>query len=102
MPETRGGQGFIEGFLFAFLNPKIAVFFLALLTPFLPPSAPLSDRLGVATVALVIDAGWYVLVALVLSAGDMLSRIQAHSQRIDRAMGAVLIGLALWMVSRAL
>ena len=100
--DSPGGQGFVQGFLFAFLNPKIAIFFLALLTPFLPLDAPIFDRAGVALLALLIDAGWYVLVAAILSSGDLLQRIEARSVLIDRVMGIILLSLSLWMVSRLL
>ena len=48
---VAGRRGFVEGFLVSFLNPKIAVFFLALLGSFLPPEAVLSERAGVAALA---------------------------------------------------
>jgi len=56
-------RGFIEGFLTAFLNPKIFVFLTAIFSQFIAPGMPLLDRLLVSSIALTIDAGWYVIVA---------------------------------------
>ncbi|MCB9668327.1 MAG: LysE family translocator [Alphaproteobacteria bacterium] len=64
--EEVQGRGFREGFLTAFLNPKIAVFFLALLGSFVPDGSTLGTRAGIAALAMVIDASWYVFAAAAL------------------------------------
>lgn len=65
--EPRSRRGFGDGFLIAFLNPKVAVFFLALLGAFLPADATWVERGGVASMAAGIDAGWYSICAIGLS-----------------------------------
>jgi len=65
--EPGAGRGFGDGFAIAFLNPKVAIFFLALLGPFLDAGASWTERGGVALMAAGIDAAWYSLAAVGLS-----------------------------------
>ena len=81
-----GSSGFREGFLVSFLNPKIAVFFLALLGTFVPDKADLTDRAGVALLAMVIDACWYVSVAMVLDGLGVVQWLTRHAEAVDRAL----------------
>lgn len=83
-----------EGFLIAFLNPKIAVFFLALFSQFVRPGMSSGDHALLSLTATVIDGGWYALVALVLSRSGVLERLRRRAYWIDRLTGAILIGLA--------
>jgi threonine/homoserine/homoserine lactone efflux protein len=95
----RGRSGFGEGFAIAFLNPKIAVFFLALLGSFLPAHADLGERAGVAALAAGIDAGWYSFAALVLAATGAAEALQQHRGTTDRALGAILIAVAVGLLA---
>jgi threonine/homoserine/homoserine lactone efflux protein len=91
-PHAPGGRrGFVDGFAIAFLNPKIAVFFLALLGPFLPPETTGPERVGVAVLASAIDAGWYCLVALLMSRVQLGGR---HRRVLDAAFAGVLVLVA--------
>ena len=90
-----------SGFLVAFLNPKLAVFMLALFSQFLRPEAQLGERAAmVATVGLV-DAAWYCLVVALISREVFLKRLRASAQLIDRCFGVILILLALSVVLRS-
>ena len=91
-------SGFSEGFLVAFLNPMIAVFFLALLGSFVPADAGLVARSGVAALAMTIDAGWYVLVALLLAASGAASKLAEHGRILDTIFGLLLVGLGVWLL----
>ncbi|MEC8206272.1 MAG: LysE family translocator, partial [Pseudomonadota bacterium] len=54
-----------DGFAIAFLNPKLAVFFLALFSQFIDPeSLTLQVGLIMCLTVFVLDTGWYLLVAL--------------------------------------
>lgn len=96
-----GRGGFREGFLIAFLNPKIAVFFLALLSNLVPAEAVLAERIGVASVAMVIDTLWYVVVALVLAGTGAAGWLRRNGALVDGVFGVVLVGLGGWMLWRA-
>ena len=99
--ESKGGQkvrGFADGFAISGLNPKIAVFFLALLGPFVPVEASAFERFGVASLALMIDGCWYVLVAISLvqtGASDWLAR---QGLWVDRILSLLLLGVGLWLI----
>ena len=54
-----------DGFAIAFLNPKLAVFFLALFSQFIDPeNLTLQVGLIMCLTVFVLDTGWYLLVAL--------------------------------------
>lgn len=98
--QKKGYKGFVDGFAISGLNPKIAVFFLALLGPFVPLEASNLERAGVAGLALVIDGSWYVLVAIVLTkigATDWLSR---QGLWVDRLLSVLLVGAGIWLLLR--
>lgn len=90
-----GGHGAArDGFMIVFLNPKIAVFFIALFSQVIGPDTALPARLGYAATAMVIDAGWYLAVAWGVSNPAWLPWLQARSVWLDRAFGVVLLALA--------
>lgn len=84
-----------DGFLIAFLNPKIAIWFLALFSQFLGPETGWAVRVAMAALAATIDGLWYSLVAVALSQGSVLARLRRHARTIDRVFGLILIALAL-------
>jgi threonine/homoserine/homoserine lactone efflux protein len=95
--ERSAGRGAVEGFLFAFMNPKIILFFLAILSTMLPPEATGLERVGVATVAMLIDAGWYTFAVLMLSREGPAMWLELNRTPVDRLLGLILIaaGVAL-------
>ena len=97
--DNRGAA--TSGFLVAFLNPKLAVFMLALFSQFLRPEAQLGEKaVMVATVGLT-DAAWYSLVVALISRQAFLQRLRASARLIDRCFGVILILLALSVVLRS-
>jgi threonine/homoserine/homoserine lactone efflux protein len=93
-----GRHGFVEGFLVAFLNPKIAVFFLALLGSFLPVNAGFGERAGVAALAMGIDASWYMFAAALLAGTGAADWLRRHGVWVDRALGVLLVGVSFVLV----
>lgn len=84
----------IEGAMISLLNPKLAVFFIALFSQFVSADATLSDKLIMTATAALVDGLWYSLITLVLSHSPILKRLQDHSLLINRLTGGVLIALA--------
>ena len=82
----------------AFLNPQLAIFFLALFSQFVRADTGWQQGGIMMLTAGGIDALWYVLVALALSRGPVLVWLQAKSRMIDKLSGLVLLGLALKVV----
>ena len=98
--ESSGRQGFIEGFLISFLNPKILVFLVAIFSQFIDPNMTSLDRFFMALLAGIIDTIWYVLVAAVLAGTPLIDILRSNSVIIDRAIGLVLSLLALALVAK--
>ena len=96
--EHEGGnrEGFVEGFFIAFLNPKIAVFMLAVLSSVLEPGMSSDTKWIIAVLGMSIDTIWYVLVALILSNSSLLSRIEKNQKFMNRITGLLMFGLAIW------
>ena len=95
-------DGFLEGFFIAFLNPKIAVFMLAVLSTVLDPSMNSETKWVIAGLGMTIDTVWYVLVAIVISNSSILTRIQNNQRILNLITGLLMIGLAIWTAFRLL
>ena len=95
--DSAGRSGFLEGFAVAFLNPKIAVFFLALLGSLLPSDATALDRAGVAGLAMFIDAFWYMFAALALATTGAADWLRDRGLWVDRVLGVLLIAVGLYL-----
>ena len=100
--ENSAHQGFLEGFLIAILNPKIAAWLLALFSQFVQPDAVLAEQFVLVSTVGVIDASWYCLVAFLASSGRLVKGLQQNASRIDLGMGILLIILAAGMLWRAI
>ncbi|GAA3895113.1 LysE family translocator [Halomonas cibimaris] len=92
---TTRRQAAREGVLVALANPKLILFFVALLSQFVHPEMSAAARMIIVATAMSIDAGWYVLVAVALSQSGVLEWLRLRAQWINRATGVILIGLAL-------
>ena len=90
--------GFSEGFLIAFMNPKIAIWLLALFSQFIHPDAPFNEQLILVSTVGGIDTSWYCLIAFLASSEGLVKWLQHNAKRIDLALGAVLIFLAAGML----
>lgn len=100
-PRSAMRSPALAGFLVAFLNPKLAVFMLALFSQFLQPAFGLTQKgIMVATVGLT-DACWYALVATIISKPQFLQTLRSNAQALDRVFGVVLMLLAMSVVLNA-
>ena len=99
--QSSGRRGFVEGFMIAFLNPKILVFLVAVFSQFLDPQMTPINRVVMALIAGLIDTVWYVLVAAVLSGTAIIDKLRDNSVLIDRMIGTVLLVLALALISKS-
>ena len=93
-------KGFSEGFLIAFLNPKIAIFLLAVLSSVLEQGMNFETKLALGLLGLTIDTVWYLIIAISLSSDMMIQRMQAQRQNLNRITGIVMVLMALWVFLR--
>jgi threonine/homoserine/homoserine lactone efflux protein len=91
-------QAGIEGGMISILNPKIAIFFLALFSQFISQDPSLSDQMIMVMTATLVDGLWYTLVVVILSQDRMYDAIQKRGQLINRVSGVALLILALRVV----
>ncbi|MFG6177939.1 LysE family translocator [Halomonas sp. THAF12] len=96
---TTSGQAARDGMLVALGNPKLILFFVALLSQFVTPDMSLAARAIIVLTAIIIDGGWYVLVAVSLSHSRVLPWLQARAHWVNRATGVLLLALALRVVA---
>ena len=96
------GHGWLSGFWIAFLNPKLAVFMLALFAQFLRPGAGLLEKGVMVVTVMATDAGWYTLAVTLVSRLARRTDLQARAPLIDRVFGVLLLALATSVALRAL
>ncbi|WP_120510180.1 LysE family translocator [Photobacterium salinisoli] len=92
------GSAARDGLMISMLNPKLALFFLALFSQFVAVGSGISERAIIVATPLLVDGLWYTLIALVLSRPAVLETLKTRAQLIDRLSGVVLIMLALRVV----
>lgn len=98
VPATTRQQAAREAVLVALANPKLILFFVALLSQFVTPDMSAAGRAIIVLTAMIIDGGWYVLVALALSHSTVLTRLRRNAHWVNRISGVLLIALALRVV----
>ena len=92
-------QSIREGFLISLLNPKIGLFFIALFSQFIVVGDAFSSKAIIVVTPFLVDGLWYTFIAFIISSNAMLERLRAHAVLIDRLSGAVLIALAIRVVT---
>ena len=88
-------QAAVDGFLISFLNPKIAVFFLALFSQFVTPGSSLGTKLLMALLATLCDGIWYCLIASIAGHDKILPALRRKAGMINKICGLLLVAVAL-------
>ena len=86
---------FIEGFLIAILNPKIAVFFLSLFSQFLSSEQTHITHLFMAILAGGIDTIVYCIIVILASTKGTASFLENYGYKVSLIFGIMLIFLSL-------
>ena len=90
-----------EGLLISLLNPKIALFFLALFSQFVAVGNDPLDKAIIVITPIIVDGLWYTIISCLLSAPKIVDKLRAQAKWIDRLSGVVLILLAVRVVFSA-
>ncbi|WP_257285581.1 LysE family translocator [Endozoicomonas sp. SESOKO1] len=88
-------QAAMDGFLVSFLNPKIAIFFLALFSQFVTPDSTIMTQILMASIATLCDGVWYCMIASVAGHEKVLPALRKRATLINRLCGILLILVAL-------
>ena len=89
------------GFTTQVSNPKTAIVYASVFAAFLPPSFSLQFAAALLCVVFAVEAGWYGVVALVLSSAAPRRVYLGYKAWVDRTAGIVMIGLGLKLVASA-
>ncbi|MBS97294.1 MAG: lysine transporter LysE [Oceanospirillaceae bacterium] len=87
------------GAMISLLNPKLALFFMALFSQFVSAEQSLLAQWVMILTATVVDGAWYTLVALMLSQPRLLKALRRRAALVERATGTILLGLAVRVVT---
>lgn len=82
------------GFLVNVLNPKAALFFLALFPLAVSVTTPKPVQAGYGLWMAVATAAWFSLVSVLFTRTEVRRRFLRHGHWIDRALGVVFLGFA--------
>ena len=93
-------RGFLEGFMVAFLNPKILVFLVAIFSQFINSDMTNSGRFIMAVMAGIIDITWYILVATALAGTNFIDILRVNAVFIERFIGIILLILAIFLIMK--
>ena len=89
--QVMAAKSIRNGFLIAFLNPKVALFFIALFSQVIQPDFTPTDKSVIVATAAGVDAVWYSLVALGFSQTFILQSFKKYQSSFNRVFSAVLI-----------
>ncbi|WP_280442871.1 LysE family translocator [Nocardia brasiliensis] len=82
---------FRQGLLTNLLNPKVAVFFIALLPQFLPAEPTAADSISLGVIAALVSLTWFTVLANVVDALRGVLARQSVRRAIDTVMGTLLV-----------
>lgn len=86
---------FRQGLLTNLLNPKVAVFFLALLPQFVPAEPTVTDTLSLGAVAAAVSLIWFSVLANVVDAMRGLLAKSTVRRALDTVMGTLLVAFGI-------
>ena len=84
---------FGSGFLIVFLNPKIALFFLAIFTQFVGDASSFQEKAILVSTATIIDASWYICLTFIIALPKFRSFFQLRSRGFEFVLGLFFIVL---------
>ncbi|MEV4051788.1 LysE family translocator [Amycolatopsis sp. NPDC049688] len=93
--RLRAGAAFRQGLVTNLLNPKVAVYFLALLPQFLPAGGATLQTLELAAIATAGTVVWFVTLAVVVGALKRFFSAGRVRRGLDAVLGSVLVALGL-------
>ena len=94
-------KSLVLGFTTQVSNPKTAIVYASVFAAFMPATQSLAFDLVLISLVFIIEAGWYAVVALALSADRPRSAYLRYKVWVDRIAGCVMVALGLKLASSA-
>ena len=88
---------FGSGFLIVFLNPKIALFFLAIFTQFVGDASSFQEKAIMVFTATIIDTSWYVILTFIMAIPKFRRFLQSNSRGFEFILGCFFIVLCFFV-----
>ena len=86
---------FGSGFLIVFLNPKIALFFLAIFTQFVGDGSSFQEKAIMVSTATFIDTSWYIFLTFIIALPKFRKFLQLRARVFEFILGCFFIILCL-------
>ncbi len=87
--KQKYNQNFLDGFMIAFLNPKITIFFGALFSQFVNDELTNLEKFQMAFAASFIDMIWYTFVSLIV--GNSLIRKNFNNTKVFNKISSIIL-----------
>jgi threonine/homoserine/homoserine lactone efflux protein len=97
--KGRGWRSFWTGLSTQLSNPKTAIVYASVFAALLPPHFSAGFAAALLAIVFSVEAGWYAIVALVLSAQGPRSTYVRGKKWLDRTAGAVMMALGAKLVA---
>ena len=88
-------NSFFQGFLIAIINPKILIWFAAIYSQFISINASLTFNIILISTASIIDAGWYILVSIMITGYGVKNFLIDKKLLIQKSTGFILLIISL-------
>ena len=95
---TVNTNSFLQGFLIAFLNPKILIWFIAIYSHFIRSEADNLEKTILISTAAIIDTVWYTIVSILVTGYGFKSFLDKKKSSIQKLMGMLLIFISLGLL----
>ena len=96
--SRKWARSFFLGLVTQLSNPKTAIVYASVFAALLPRETPLSIALLLPLLVFVVEAGWYAVVAVALSAPAPRTAYLRYKSWLDRAAGGVMAVLGIKLI----
>jgi len=95
-------ESYLIGFTASLINPKVMIFFSAIFSQFLNDDYSIQTKFGMALLAGIIDAFWYILASFSITFAIIQNYIKTKQKNIFIICGSILIFLSFYLIYKSL
>ena len=93
---------FGSGFLIVFLNPKIALFFLAIFTQFVGDGSSFQEKAIMVSTATFIDTSWYIFLTFIIALPKFRKFLRSRARAFEFTLGCFFLVICLLLAHKIL